>query len=76
MPNGCASAEENFTGPKMGHSGHKRGQDEVVEQFLGQNLWTYDNFAYNGWQKSYAVPNGCASAEENFAGPKMDHLGP
>ena len=48
MHNGCAGTEENFAGPKMSHLELKRGQDEVLGHFLGQNALAYDNFAYYG----------------------------
>ena len=37
VPSGGRSAEKKFAGPKMGHLGPKRGQNEVLGHFLGQN---------------------------------------
>ena len=69
MPNGCASAEENFAGPKMGHLGPKRGQDEVLGHFLGQYALVFAGFAYNGSLVLYLLADCGESAEQKFAGP-------
>ena len=60
----------------MGHLGPKRGQNEVLGPFLIQNAIDFANFAYYDWEWQYLVPNSGWSAEKNFAGPKMGHLGP
>ena len=40
------SYEKNFAGPKMGHLGLKRGQNEVFGLFLHQNALDFDDSAY------------------------------
>ena len=59
----------------MGHLGPKRGQDEVLGHFLGQYALVFAGFAYYGSLVLYLVADGGESAEKEFAGPKIDHLG-
>ena len=73
MPNGCASAEENFAGPS--HLGPKRVQDEVLGHFLSQYALVFAGFAYNGSLVLYLLADGDESAEQKFAGLKIGHLG-
>ena len=47
-PDSGQSAEKKFAGPKMGHLGPKRGQNEVLGHFLAQNASVFGDFAYYG----------------------------
>ena len=38
--------KKKFAGPKMGHLGLKRGQNEVFGLFLHQNALDFDDSAY------------------------------
>ena len=55
---GCASAENIFAGPKMGHLGLKRGQDEVLGYFLGHYVLVFAGFAYYDSDLLYLVADG------------------
>ena len=46
LPNSGQSAEKKFAGPKMGHLGPKRGQNEVLGHFLVQSSFVLADFAY------------------------------
>ena len=59
----------------MGHFGLKRGQDEVLGHFLGHYALVFAGFAYYDSEVLYPVADGDQSAEKEFAGPKMGHLG-
>ena len=60
----------------MGHLGPKRGQNEVLGHFLGQNALVFADSVYYDWELWYLVPSGGQSAEKKFVGPKMAQLGP
>ena len=55
----------------MGHLGPKRGQNEVLGHFLGQNALVFADSVYYDRELWYLVPSGGQSAEKNFVGPKM-----
>ena len=55
----------------MGHLGPKRGQNEVLGHFLGQNALVFADSVYYDWELWYLVASGGQSAEKYFAGPKM-----
>ena len=38
--------KKNFAGPKMGHLGPKRGQNEVLGLFLAQNALVFADSVY------------------------------
>ena len=40
--------KKKFAGPKMGHLGPKRGQNEVLGPYLAQSALVFDHFAYRG----------------------------
>ena len=50
VPNGGQKAERKFAGPKMGHLGPKRGQNEVLGHFLVQNWLVFADFANYCWK--------------------------
>ena len=60
---------------KWAISGLKRGQDEVLGHFLGHYALVFAGFAYYDSEVLYPVADGDQSAEKEFAGPKMGHLG-
>ena len=60
----------------MGHLGLKRGQNEVLGHFLGQNALVFADSVYYDWELWYLVASGGQSAEKIFFGPKWAQLGP
>ena len=59
----------------MAHLRPKRGQNEFLGHFLGQNALVLALFAYHDRELLYLVTDDGSSAEEKFAGPEMGHLG-
>ena len=64
-----------FAGPKMGHLGPKRGQNEVLCLFLGYYALVFGDFAYYDSKLLYLVADGDKSAEKEFSGPKSGPIG-
>ena len=60
----------------MGHLGPKRGQNEVLGHFLGQNALVFADSVYYDWELWYLVPSGGQSAEKDLLALKWAQLGP
>ena len=60
----------------MGHLGPKRGQNEVLGHFLGQNALVFADSVYYDWELWYLVASGGQSAEKNLLALKWAQLGP
>ena len=50
----------------MGHLGPKKGQNEGLGLFLGQNALAIVDSVYYDWELWYLVPSGGQIAEKNF----------
>ena len=67
---------KKFAGPKMGHLGPKRGQNEVLGHYLAQKALVFRDFGYDDSKITKSRTWSWSKCWKKFVGPKMAPLGP